>query len=159
MGVKKKVLYIQTPKKLCNCLFWYFQKSNVARCAKDIPSSLFLAAVSQTPSPWTLTTWQGAARKGKQLRKKTQWLMISEVVLEVANIALLNIWLSWTLWKLFLWCLFFWFCHTVDPAIQLKTELALLDTLDIYVPFLYLGPLGIFWITWIYRYLLDTLDI
>ena len=84
--------------------------------------------------------------------------MISEVVLEVANIALLNIWLSWTLWKLFLWC-FFLFCHTVDPAIQLKTELALLDTLYIYVPFLYLGPLGIFWITWIYRYLLDTLDI
>ena len=35
----------------------------------------------------------------------------------------------------------------------------LLDTLDLKVPFGYLGPLGTFWIPWTFRYILDTLDL
>ena len=39
------------------------------------------------------------------------------------------------------------------------TSWYLLDTLDLLVPFGYLGPLGTFWIPWTFRHLFDTLDL
>ena len=34
-----------------------------------------------------------------------------------------------------------------------------MDTLDLYVPFEYRGPLGTFWTLGTFRYILDTLDL
>ena len=71
----------------------------------------FYAAVSQTPQSWILKTWQGAARKGKQLKKNTLWLMISEVEWKVANISQTKyLALTNTLQNCFdgRWCLYVW---------------------------------------------------